>query len=211
VQATRPDGVVRFLTLLVSIAYAGAWVGAVVVLAGAPVVKLLAGGDPDWEWGLPVPVAMADSDAAVLTAWGTARLEVEDVRGVLRLPIATIPWWLFGVLWTHMAAAFALMVALLHHLRRIFQRVRAGAPFDAQNAIRLRWVGLLLIALSLLNGVAELVTSMVVRQGLAGGSVAVAGGLRIEAPFLLVALVLLALAEIFRRGAELEHEQSLVV
>jgi hypothetical protein len=89
--------------------------------------------------------------------------------------------------------------------------VRDGAPFDVQNAVRLRWVGLLLIALSLLNGVAELVTSMVVRQGLAGGSVAVAGGLRIEAPFLLVALVLLALAEIFRRGAELEHEQSLVV
>ena len=210
-HVTRPDGVVRFLTLLVSIAYVGAWAGAVVVLAGAPLVKLLAGGDPDWEWGLPVPVAMADADAAVLTAWGTARLEVEDVRGVLRLPIATMPWWLFGVLWTHTAVAFALMVALLHHLRRIFQRVRDGAPFDAQNAIRLRWVGLLLIALSLLNGVAELVTSMVVRQGLAGGSVAVAGGLRIEAPFLLVALVLLALAEIFRRGAELEHEQSLVV
>jgi hypothetical protein len=210
VHVTRPDGVVRFLTLLVSIAHVGAWAGAVIVLAGAPLVRAL-GGDADWRWGLPVPVAIAEPDATVVTGWGDARLEVEDVRGVLRLPIATMPWWLFGVLWTHTAAAFALMVALLHHLRRIFQRVRDGAPFDVQNAVRLRWVGLLLIALSLLNGVAELVTSMVVRQGLAGGSVAVAGGLRIEAPFLLVALVLLALAEIFRRGAELEHEQSLVV
>ena len=209
-HATRPDGVVRFLTLLVSIAYAGAWAGALIVLAGAPLVRAL-GGDTHWRWGLPVPVTIADVDATVVTGWGAAQLEVEDVRGVLRLPIATIPWWLFGVLWTHTAVAFALMVALLHHLRRIFQRVRDGAPFDVQNAVRLRWVGLLLLALSLLNGLAELVTSVMVRQGLAGGRIAVAGGLRFEATFLLTALVLIALAEVFRRGAELEHEQSLVV
>jgi hypothetical protein len=41
--------------------------------------------------------------------------------------------------------------------------------------------------------------------------IAVAGGLHLDAPLLFVALALVALAEIFRRGAELEDEQSLVI
>jgi hypothetical protein len=210
-QAHRSDRVVRVLTSLVTIAYFGSWVGVVVVLAGSPALKVLAGDDPQWMWGLPVPAVVVESEATVLTRWGPARLEVEDVRGVLRLPIAMLPWWLFALLWTHLATAGALMLAFLFHLRRIFQRVRDGTPFDAQNAIRLRWLGLLLLALALLNGVAELVTSMAVRSGLASGDIAVPSGLRIDTPLVLVALVLIALAEIFRRGAELEHEQSLVV
>jgi hypothetical protein len=210
-QVRRSDRVVRVLTSLVTIAYFGSWVGVVVVLAGSPALKVLAGDDPQWMWGLPVPAVVVESEATVLTRWGPARLEVEDVRGVLRLPIAMLPWWLFALLWTHLATAGALMLAFLFHLRRIFQRVRDGTPFDAQNAIRLRWLGLLLLALALLNGVAESVTSMAVRSGLASGNIAVPRGLRIDMPLVLVALVLIALAEIFRRGAELEHEQSLVV
>ena len=48
------------------------------------------------------------------------------------------PWWLVGVLWTHVAIVLTLMLLSLHHLRRIFQRVRDGAPFDADNALRMR-------------------------------------------------------------------------
>jgi hypothetical protein len=51
---------------------------------------------------------------------------------------------LFVLLWTHTAAALGLMLLFLHYLRRIFQRVRDGAPFDAANAVRLRWLGMLL-------------------------------------------------------------------
>jgi hypothetical protein len=182
-----------------------------VVLLGIPAVKLFAGEDPDWTWGLPVPAAVADPEATVLTRWGPARLRVEDVRGSLRLPIAMLPWWFVAVLWTYAVAAFALMVTALHHLRRIFQRVRDGAPFDAHNARRLRWVGLLLLALALVNGVAELITALAVRRGLAGSSITVPSGVRMDVPIVLFALMLLALAEIFRRGAELEDEQRLVV
>jgi hypothetical protein len=210
-QAYRADRAVRMLTAIVSIAWFGLWVGAAVVLLGIPAVKLFAGEDPDWTWGLPVPAAVADPEATVLTRWGPARLRVEDVRGSLRLPIAMLPWWFVAVLWTYALAAFALMVTALHHLRRIFQRVRDGAPFDAHNARRLRWVGLLLLALALVNGVAELITALAVRRGLAGSSITVPSGVRMDVPIVLFALMLLALAEIFRRGAELEDEQRLVV
>jgi len=210
-QAYRPDRVVRVLTTLVSIAYFVVWVGAAVVLIAAPAVKLFAGGNPEWVWGLKVPVSTSDPAATVHTSWGAAQLVVEDARADLRVPIAMLPWWLIAVLWTHAAAAFALLLLSLHQLRRIFQRVRDGAPFDEHNALRMRRLGLLLLALALFNGVAEFITSLAVRNGLVSSELTVTTGLHINVFVVLVAFVLVALAEIFRRGAELEHEQSLVI
>jgi hypothetical protein len=207
----RPDRVVRVLTAVVSIAYFGLSVLAVVLLIGLPAVKLLAGDSPEWVIGLAVPVVTRDAGATVLTRWGDARLEVEDMRGSLKLPVSILPWWLFAVLWAYVAAAVALTLMFVHHLRRIFQRVRGGAPFDATNALRLRWLGLLLLALTVLNGVSGSVTALAVRGGLATGHVEVPLGLSIDGRAVLFGLLLLALAEIFRRGAELEEEQSLTV
>jgi hypothetical protein len=70
---------------------------------------------------------------------------------------------------------------------------------------------LLCVAVALFNGVAEFVTSLAVRNGLVSGDLVVTTGLRVNMLVVFVALVLVALAEIFRRGAEHEHEQSLVI
>ena len=104
------------------------------------------------------------------------------------------------------------MLLFLHNLRRIFERVRDGAAFDAQNVARLRTLGMLLLAIAGLRAIAELATSIAVRRGLAeGSSLTVPTGFHLDLTLVPVALVLMALAEVFRRGAELEHEQSLVV
>jgi hypothetical protein len=208
----RPDRVVRVLNVLVSVAYFGLWAGAVLVLVAGLAARGLAGGNPDnWIWALEVPATLLHSGATVDTSWGPARLEVGDVRAIVQLPIATLPWWLVGVLWTHAAVAFALMLLFLHHLRRIFRRVRDGAPFDAENALRMRWLGLILLALAVFSGIAELATALAVRSGLRGGDISVAAEPHLNVPLVFVALGLIALAEIFRRGAELEDEQSLVI
>jgi hypothetical protein len=210
-RAYRPDRVVRVLTSVVSIAYFGLLVMGIIVLIGLPTVKLTTGDGPEWMIGLTVPVASLDSDATVLTRWGDGRLEVEDMRGSLRLPLGTLPWWLFAVLWTYVAVTTALMLMFLHHLRRIFQRVRNGAPFDATNALRLRWLGLLALAFAGLRGVSESVTSLAVRGSLISDRVEVPPGLSVDGRVVFFGMVLLALAEIFRRGAALEEEQSLTV
>lgn len=210
-RAYRPDRVVRVLTGFLSIAYYGLLVLGVLVLIGLPIVKLVAGDDPDWEIGLTVPVVSLDSDAMVLTRWGEARLEVEDTRGSLRLPVGMLPWGLFAILWSYTAGAIVLVLLFLHQLRRIFQRVRGGAPFDATNGTRLRWLGILALTLAILKGVSELVTSMAIRGRLIGERVEVPLGLSVDGSLVFFGLVLLALAEIFRRGAELEEEQSLTV
>jgi hypothetical protein len=209
-NAYRPDRVVRALNALVSFAYSGLWVVAVVLLIGAPAAKLMARGE-NWTWSLQVPATLQESQSLVNTSWGPARLVVDDATATLHLPVATLPWSLFGVMWTHVAVAFALTLLFLHHLRRIFQRVRDGAPFDADNALRMRSLGLLLLALVVLDGIADFATSLAVDRVLPPGAVALVTGPRIDMPLIFAALVLIVLAEIFRRGAELEREQALVI
>jgi hypothetical protein len=210
-QPYRAARAVRILTTLATIAYFGLWAGATVALVATPVIKLLDADNSNWTFGLPVGAEMRDAGATVDTRWGDAQLQVGDVRGSLRLPISQLPWELFGVLWTYTAAAFALVLLFLHHLRRVLQRARDGAPFDPDNAGRLRWLGLLALALALLQGVAELLTALAVKRGLTDSSIHVPTGIHIDGRLVLFALLLLTLGEIFRRGAELEHEQSLVV
>ncbi|HSJ24890.1 MAG TPA: DUF2975 domain-containing protein [Longimicrobiales bacterium] len=207
----RSGQIVRGLARLVSFAYYTVLVLAAILLIGLPLAKLAAADNPDWVIGLTVPTTLSDSETTVLTRWGDGRLEVEDVRASLRLPVATLPWWLFGMLWLYVAVMAALMLSFLHHLCRIFQRVREGAPFEATNAHRLRLLGLIALAFALLEGVAAFVTSMAVRGSVIGDAIRVTTGLPIDGSVLFFGLVLLALAEVFRRGAELEEEQALTV
>jgi hypothetical protein len=207
-----PDRVVRLLTSMASLAYFVFWAGAALVLVALPAIKVFGGASPKFHYGLESQVAVTNLQATVQTAWGPAPVRLDEARAVLQLPISMLPWWLIAVLWAYAAAAAALMLLILQNLRRIFQRVRDGAAFDSQNAFRLRTLSVLLIALAMLDAVAEVVTSVVFRRGLAADSnLAVPAGLHVNGTLVLVGLVLMALAEVFRRGAELEEEQSLVI
>jgi hypothetical protein len=210
-MAYRPDRVLSLLSTLVSIAYFVLWTTAIVVLVAAPAARLLAQGHSNWIWDLKVRATVHGSEARVITGWGSARFVVEHVRGDLILPLGLVPWWLFVALWTHAVVGLGLVLLSFHHLRRIFQRVREGEPFDAQNAVRMRWLGLLFLGLTLFNSLAELVTSMAVRKGVVSSAISVAGAPHLDLGNVFIALVVVALAEVFRRGAELEREQSLVI
>ena len=214
-QEYRPDRVVRVLTTVVSIAYFVMGGFAVLALIMVPAMKLLAD-ERQWLLGLgsvqiELPSTAMDSVVTVPTTWGPARLEVEEVRANIKMPVVLLPWSIVATIWLMVATGASLILLSLYHLRRIFQRVREGAPFDAHNALRLRWLGLLLLALAVLAGVVDLVTSLATREWLARNDITVSMGLHMDGSLVFVALVLIALAEIFRRGAELEHEQSLVV
>jgi hypothetical protein len=183
----------------------------VVILVGAPGARLWAAGHPNWTWELGLPAIVQGAEARVVTGCGTAELVVQHVRGDLILPLASVPWWLFAALWAQTLVGLGLLLLAVYHLRRIFQRVRDGAPFDAQNARRLRWFGLLLLGLTLFHSLSELVTSMAVREGVVSGTVRVAANPRLDLEQVFIALVVVALAEVFRRGADLEREQALVI
>jgi hypothetical protein len=215
-QAYRSDRVVRVLTIFVSVVYFMMWTGAALALVGIPVARISAGTDTDLtvalgEVEVELPQAMLDSAAAVRTRWGLAQLDLQDLRADLEVPIGRLPWGVVALIWIQIAAGCSLMLFVLHHLRRIFQRVRDGVPFDANNALRLRWLGVSLLALAVFSAIANLLRSLALRDWVENSGLAVPVGFTIDTPTVFAALVLIALAEIFRRGAELEHEQSLVV
>ena len=112
------------------------------------------------------------------------------------------------MLWTYIAAVAH--AAGAPPFARILQRVRDGAPFDASNARRLRWLGLSLLGLSL-NGLAERAIAMAVSVDLPAMTSVRPLSLPVDGSLLFAALLLVALARIFHRGSDLEHEQSLVV
>ncbi|REJ74479.1 MAG: DUF2975 domain-containing protein [Acidobacteria bacterium] len=205
----RSAGVIDLLARLASFVYYVLLGLALAVLLGLPLLKLLAGDDPAWSIGLDVPVFGLQSDATVLTRWSDAPLLVEDLRGSLRLPLAAMPWWLFGLLYVYISGSTSLMLLFAHHLRRFFQRVQVARPLEATNARRLRWMGLLLLALTLLRGVAETIAALTLRGDLISDQLQVPLVFSLNGSLLFFGLVLIALAEVFRRGAELEQERSL--
>jgi hypothetical protein len=210
-RISRPDRVVQILAALASFAYFFMWAGAALVLIALPLVKAF-GTESGFYYSLELPVTAPTVQTMVQTVWGPAPLMLDEVRGELKLPISALPWSLLALLWSYAAAGGALMLIFLHNVRRLLQRVRDGAAFDAQNVVRLRTLGALLLAIAGLNAVAEMATSIAVRRGLAAGSsLTVPGGFQFDGTLVGVALVLMALAEVFRRGATLEHEQSLVI
>jgi DUF2975 family protein len=209
---SKPDRVVRVLTALASLAYFGLWIVGTLALVALPAIKAFGGSSSNFYYGLELPVAVQHLESRVQTTWGAAPLTLGEARGKLHLPIPMLPWPLVAVLWIYTAVAFALMLLLLQNLRRIFQRVRDGTPFDRQNAFRLRTMSVLLIAIAIVDAVAKAATTIAVRRGLApGSSLAGPTGLHIDWTLVSVALVLMALAEVFRRGSDLEDEQSLVI
>lgn len=106
----------------------------------------------------------------------------------------------------------ALAAAVIYYLRRIFQSVAAGSPFIPENVTSFRAVGLFVIAGSVLQSIAGALVGLVMMNNLitpAGVHITPRGTLDLGGLFL--GLVILALAEIFRYGVELQNEQNLTV
>ncbi len=211
-RAYQPDGVVKVLSGLANAFYYVAWVASVLVLVSIPVGKLVGTGHGDAFFRFEAPVTVHPS-LETTRGWRIqgAEVQVSQVRATASVPMsAASPGFLAGA-WLALAVSAALVLLFLHHLRRLFQRVRQGAPFDPANAPRLRWLGILLLAAALWRGVTETWLSLAISRMLEGPGDALGTGVYLNLPVMLVALVLIALAEIFRRGAALEEDQSLVV
>ena len=213
-QAYRPDRVVRITTRLVSLAYYGAWAVAALFFIVGPALKKLA---PDLLAD-PVPrvavhVALPGVGASTVSQWDVGSREVElwEVGAILVRPTSQLPAWFGPATYLSFLTTFVFVLLFFYHLRALFQRVREGAPFDAANAARMRWLGVWLLAFHLSYGGFEFGMSWYLAADLASSGLPVAAVLDINWFAVFVALVLVGLAEVFRRGAALEEEQSLVV
>lgn len=202
-------GMLRVLAFCAGLGYWVTVIGAGVVLIISPFLWLT---DVDRFW-IDVPAQMAAIDG-VESSWGrgSALFPLDRVSARLRVPIGHAPGWFFATWWLGIAVYAGLGALLFHHLRAMLRRLREGKPFDVENATRLRWIGVLLVAGSLEFAAVMHVLSLAAVDSLMNATIASAVppiGMAINV--VLMGLALIVLAEIFRHGAELEHDQSLVV
>jgi hypothetical protein len=205
----RSDRVVRALTALVTVAYYLVWVAVVLIVVVTPLMQLKG------EYGtLDVPVRVDAPAATLVSDWDPqARgFELDHRHGELEVRLDIVPVRLRLLSWFATTAMAGLALLFVHQLRRLFVRVRDGAPFDADNARRLRSMGIVLLVLQVIETAYHFWAAVEVTRALdARSSVDLGASLDLGGGQIFMAFVLIALAEIFRRGSQLEHEQSLVV
>ncbi len=229
----RAGGVVRLLGWLASAAYFVTWAFAVFMLAAVPLGKVLGAPPHGSGAGWTVQLSLGGVAVSAGTPWGFrieapvrlprtqvglpvwrepgGQVEVTEVKGRASVPLASLSAGEVVLVWAGLAIFLALVLLFLHHLRRLLERVRGGAPFDPANADRLRWLGILLLSAALWKGVSEFWLSLTIARVLEGPGNDLGTGFELAGSAIGAALALMALAEIFRRGAALEDEQALVV
>jgi hypothetical protein len=206
------DPVVRLLTVITTILYRVAWVfgGLLIVAVGA--LELLAGTETRQAFSIGVRTTVELERVTIGTAWGgSLGLEMDEAAASLRVPIASAPVWFRLAAYGGLAIIYGLFMHFLFHLRGLFRRVRAGAPFDERNATSLRWLGLLLILIDTLSSAYRFGLAQLVLGAMSPPPMPVTSSFSMDGTVIFVGLVLLALAEIFRRGAVLEDEHAHVV
>ena len=208
----RADPVVRLLTVFATILYRVTWVFGVLLIVAVPALELFAGTETLQTFSIGVRTTVELDDVNIGTAWGgSLSLSMEEPEGSLRVPIASAPLWFRLAAYLGLAAIYVLFLRFLFQLRELFRRVRAGAPFDERNATSLRWLGILLILIETLASAYSFGLAQLVLRAMSPPSIPVTSSFSMNGTAIVVGLVLLALAEIFRRGAVLEDEHAHVV
>lgn len=99
------------------------------------------------------------------------------------------------------------LIAIVGRLRRIFQTLTAGDPFQPENVTRLRFIGAALAALLLLGYLVPVLMSLqfpdATREPDADFTVSLTSWFAV--------LVVFVLAEVFREGARLRREAELTI
>lgn len=207
----RADPVVRFLTILTSVIYRVALVFGALLAIVVPALEIV-GTETIRDFSIGVTTTVELERVTVGTAWGgSLGLEMEEAEGTLRVPILSAPVWFRLTTWLGAAVLYVLVLRFLFHLRQLFRRVRAGAPFDERNVVSLRWLGLLLILINTFGSAYRFGLAQLVLRAMSPPTIPLSSSFSMDGSVIVVGLVLLALAEIFRRGSVLEEEHAHLV
>lgn len=203
-RATR---VVRVLSVLLGVVFYGGLASTALFVVLLAVLAL----GPDPVDGLTLSVAVAfDVDAAPITLGDQPRaVALQRADGALSLEGVSgevlLLWAVPGVV------AVLAFLAIVHQLRAVTRTVAVGTPFLPVNVRRIRTVGGLLIGLALVaTALPPLLTSWVAQEYRVPG-VTWRSVLDIDLALVIAGLLLFALAEVFRAGAELHEAQRLTI
>lgn len=190
------------------------WYGALILLGLSACLLVIAPwvDPPRFEVEFAVPVAFgldADTHFVTATPAGVENVRLDEARGSLKFsPSSHV---LVAGAAIVLMAFFTLVVWALGQLRALFRTLRAGTPFVAANATRIRRIGYAVIA-------GEVVRATLVYAGMRYAMTHFSiQGVRFEARpdlnivAIICGLIILVIAGVFTEGTRLDEEQSLTV
>jgi hypothetical protein len=181
---------------------------ALILVAVATVVVLIAVAVTDI--GLDIPIQFTpDPDAYTLTSdsWGSGT--ILDGQGLTRFENrdgGLVALFLIAVLVYSVPA-----VLLLGLLRRFLRAVADGNPFTRENALAMRWIGLIVIIFGLVVQALQSVAAVVAMNTLTTEGIHIEARLTPDFAVVFVGLVVLVLAEAFVHGTNLQADADLTI
>ncbi|MBV9809358.1 MAG: DUF2975 domain-containing protein [Solirubrobacterales bacterium] len=110
-----------------------------------------------------------------------------------------------------LAVAAGAWLYIVYQLRGLLAALRAGATFASENELRVRRIGVAVIAFELGHALAVWGVGVYLEHALVAHGVALRSHFAVNVTVILLGLLLLALAAAFRVGSELAEDQALTV
>lgn len=151
----------------------------------------------------------ADEDTYSLSseAWGTGT--IHDAVGIATFTDKSASLVAFST--ARIVAYAAASLTLLVLLRGILKTLSAGTPFVDTNANRIRAIGILIPAFGFLIQGLQWATSLVAMNTVTADGLEIEARLTLNPTYLFIGLVIVALAEAFRHGTDLQTDAELTV
>ena len=193
--------------------------GALVLFAAMSSLKLLNAQTFPFSLGqqqpnyVSVPVAWAPPSDKTIATVGEPRLFLTPQKqtGQLQVPMRSVPGLLMSLLGLVGLVTAAWIFFLLRH---IFRSVKTNSPFQAAIARRIATMGLLFLGQTAVELLLKLAlwqqTRPYFRQIRLANQALLSVDIQLDGPWLL-GLILLALAQVYRRGIEIQLENELTV
>ena len=134
-------------------------------------------------------------------------IAISNIKGQLVFKTDITPLW-FIVALVLVSVTFFLILAIIYNLRKIFRSLRAGEPFAYENFARLRRIGYFVLSFAVLDLGRSLFNRYLLGQHFWDHGKSYSGRFSLGIDVILVGLVILVFAEIFRHGYKLKTENE---
>ena len=98
------------------------------------------------------------------------------------------------------------VILVLYKLRRLFRRLNEGKPFAVENAENLRFIGFAVIAAELVLATAVFWMTETLAREFTTSGIILRSDFVVRMPVILIGLVVLVVAEVFRQGAVMKSD-----
>jgi hypothetical protein len=161
---------------------------------------------------MTIPVRFyVDTDAHRITApsIGIDRAELRDTHGSLRFPAPKGPFLFINA--GFLIALFLFASWSLEQLHRVFGTLRKGRPFIDLNARRLRRVAAAVIAGEVVRAAMVAFNQFYAKAHFTATGLLFDWSFNIDFFAIVLALIILAIAEVFAAGTRLDEDQALTI